>query len=86
MEPLLNGPTSFTDYTGVDMGESKLALPQRITCFREEGRVWFARGWFHTLNYNHEEAVWCFTRCAQIDPHCLMGYWGIGEIYCIVSS
>jgi hypothetical protein len=36
------------------------------------------------LNYNHEEAIACFSKCAEIDPDCAMAWWGIA--YCVSSN
>lgn len=69
--------TARFNYKGVDLGEGGLALPTRITVGTEDSRAWFGRGWFHVLNYNHEEALCCFTHCLQVDPKCLMAHWGI---------
>lgn len=69
------------NYGGVDLGEGSLSLPKRITVGTEEGRAWFARGWFHVLNFNHEEAIACFRRCADVDSICLMANWGTGELH-----
>lgn len=66
-------------YDGIDLQEGTLELPRRITVGNEEGRAWFARGWFHVINYNHEEAISCFARSVQTDDMCLMAYWGTGE-------
>lgn len=75
---LLNQTEATHDYDGIDLGEGRLTLPKHVTATKE-GRPWFARGWFHTLNYNHEESVSCFARCLEVDPDCMMAYWGIGE-------
>lgn len=66
------------EYKAVDLGEDRLTLPKRITA-TEDARLWFARGWFHVMNYNHEEAVACFNRCRDLDAECIMASWGIGE-------
>lgn len=71
--------TSKHNYEGIDLGEGRLELPRRITASSAEGRAWFARGWFHLLNFNHEEAIECFKRCAEVDQRCVMALWGIGE-------
>lgn len=75
----LASTTATCNYDGLDLGEGTLELPTRITVGEEDSRAWFSRGWFHVLNYNHEEAICCFTRCLGTDPKCLMAYWGIGE-------
>jgi tetratricopeptide (TPR) repeat protein len=36
------------------------------------------------LNYNHEQAIACFTKCTELDPNCAMAWWGIA--YCLSSS
>ena len=38
----------------------------------------------HMLNYNHEQAIACFTKCTELDPNCAMAWWGIA--YCLSSS
>ena len=38
---------------------------------------WFDRGLMQAINFNHDEAVLCFTRCAAVDPSCAMAQWGI---------
>ncbi|CAN0067022.1 unnamed protein product, partial [Hapterophycus canaliculatus] len=65
-------------YDGVDIGEGGLGFPKRITA-TEVGRVWFARGWMHACNFNHEEALRCFEACIEADTECAMAHWGIGE-------
>ena len=68
-------------YDGTDMGEGNLGFPKRITSFTsEEGRAWFARGWLHVVNFNHEAAVDCFKGCITVEPEGAMGWWGIGEL------
>ena len=67
------------NYDGIDMGEGRLELPKRVTAASDEGRAWFARGWLHILNYNHEEAIECFKHCICVEDMCIMALWGIGE-------
>ena len=67
------------NYDGIDMGEDRLELPKRVTSASVEGRAWFARGWLHILNYNHEEAIECFKHCICVEDSCIMALWGIGE-------
>lgn len=74
-------PTFKHNYDGIDMGEGRLELPKRITVANQEGRAWFARGWLHLLNFNHEEAMECFKHCIHLDDACVMALWGIGELY-----
>ncbi|CAM9781967.1 unnamed protein product [Ascophyllum nodosum] len=65
------------NYDGIDMGEGRLELPKRVTATSDESRAWFARGWLHILNYNHEEAIECFKQCISVDGTCMMALWGI---------
>ena len=71
-----------TDY---DFGnEENFAFAKTITCGNEEARKMFVRAFGHMLNYNHEEAIACFSKCAELDPNCAMAYWGIA--YCVSSN
>lgn len=72
-------PSDTHNYDGIDIGEGSLGFPKRITASTEEGRAWFARGWMHAANFNHDAAVECYNRCTEVDPNCAMGYWGVGE-------
>ena len=60
------------NYDGIDMGEGRLELPKRVTAASDEGRAWFARGWLHILNYNHEEAIECFKHCICVEDTCII--------------
>lgn len=75
------GSMSKRNYDSIDMGEDRLELPKRITAAAgaPAGRAWFARGWMHLLNFNHEEAIECFKRSIEADKTCIMALWGIGE-------
>ncbi len=42
-----------------------------------EAQLWFDRGLVWSYGFNHEEAVRCFERAAEIDPSCAMAQWGI---------
>jgi tetratricopeptide (TPR) repeat protein len=55
-----------------------------ITCANDDARKMFVRAYGHMLNYNHEEAIACFSKCAEIDPDCAMAWWGIA--YCVSSN
>ncbi|MDC3310578.1 hypothetical protein OAV45_04035 [Candidatus Poseidoniales archaeon] len=55
-----------------------------ITCANEDARKMFVRAYGHMLNYNHEEAIACFSKCAELDPDCAMAWWGIA--YCVSSN
>ncbi len=48
-----------------------------VTTASPEAQVWFDRGLNWTYGFNHEEAVRCFERCAELDPECAMAWWGI---------
>ena len=38
---------------------------------------WFDRGLIWSYSFNHFEAVRCFRRAIEVDPHCAMAHWGI---------
>lgn len=40
-------------------------------------QLWFDRGLIWSYAFNHEEATACFEKAIEIDPVCLMAYWGI---------
>ena len=42
-----------------------------------EAQLWFDRGLVWCYGFNHEEAVRCFGRAAELDPGCAMAHWGI---------
>ncbi len=42
-----------------------------------EAQLWFDRGLNWTYGYNHEEAIVCFERALEHDPHCAMAHWGV---------
>lgn len=48
-----------------------------ITTASPEAQVWFDRGLNWVFGFNHEEAVKCFTKAAELDPKCAMAHWGI---------
>lgn len=50
---------------------------RKISTSRNEAQLWFNRGLMWNYGYNFEEAVTCFQRAVEIDPTCVMGYWGI---------
>tara|TARA_Y100001935_G_scaffold162292_1_gene133445 strand:+ start:203 stop:1957 length:1755 start_codon:yes stop_codon:yes gene_type:complete len=68
-----------------DFGEDKnYSFATRVTCSDHESRKMFALAYGHMLNYNHEEAIACFSKCAEMDPECAMAWWGIA--YCVSSN
>jgi len=71
-----------TDY---DFGApSNYAFAKKITCKSDETRKMFAEAWGHMLNYNHEQAIACFSMCTELEPDCAMAWWGIS--YCVSSN
>ncbi|MEL0213389.1 MAG: hypothetical protein VXA41_03175, partial [Euryarchaeota archaeon] len=71
-----------TDY---DYGiESNYSFAASVTCKDEETQKMFVEGYGHMLNYNHEQAIACFSKCTELDPNCAMAWWGIA--YCVSSN
>lgn len=71
-----------TDY---DFGvPANYAFAEKITCSNDEARRMYVEAFGHMLNYNHEQAIACFTKCTELDPNCAMAWWGIA--YCLSSS
>ena len=71
-----------TDY---DYGDSaNYSFATEVTCSNEETRKMFVEAYGHMLNYNHEQAIACFTACTELDPNCAMAWWGIA--YCVSSN
>lgn len=64
--------------------EENYSFARKVTCASEESRKMFALAYGHMLNYNHEEAIACFSKCAEMDPECAMAWWGIA--YCVSSN
>ena len=60
------------------------AFAENITCSNDEARKMYVEAFGHMLNYNHEQAIACFTKCAELDENCAMAWWGIA--YCLSSS
>ena len=50
---------------------------RKISTTSAEAQIWFDRGLMWTYGYNFEEAVACYEKVIEIDPTCVMGYWGI---------
>ncbi|MEU0503344.1 tetratricopeptide repeat protein [Nocardia sp. NPDC005998] len=48
-----------------------------VTTASAAAQRWFDRGLIWTYAFNHEEAVRCFERAAQLDPGCAMAAWGV---------
>ena len=71
-----------TDY---DYGvPANYTFATEITCANDEARAMFVEGYGHMLNYNHEQAIACFSKVAELDDTCAMAWWGIA--YCVSSN
>ena len=64
--------------------EDNYSFAMTVTCSNDEARKMFVLAHGHMLNYNHEEAIACFTKCVELDPNCAMAWWGIA--YCVSSN
>ena len=52
-----------------DFGEaSNYSFASDITCENDGVRRMFVEAFGHMLNYNHEQAIACFTQCTEMDP------------------
>ena len=70
---------------GYDFGEKEnYSFAMSVTCANEEARKMFVEAFGHMLNYNHEQAIACFSACTEADPNCAMAWWGIS--YCVSSN
>ena len=48
---------------------------ESVRCAEGSGcQAWFDRGLLQAINFNHDEAVWCFERAAAADPECAMAW------------
>ena len=50
---------------------------RQVTTASPAAQEWFDRGLIWTYAYNHEEAIACFERALEADPHCAMAHWGV---------
>jgi len=50
---------------------------RRVSTTSADAQTWFDRGLVWTYGFNHEEAIRCFERAAELDPSCAMAQWGI---------
>ncbi|MFC4671874.1 hypothetical protein ACFO5X_25220 [Seohaeicola nanhaiensis] len=48
-----------------------------ITTASEAAQLWFDRGLNWTYGFNHEEAIACYRRAAELDPQAAMPHWGV---------
>ncbi|MEM7533774.1 MAG: hypothetical protein AAF639_16435 [Chloroflexota bacterium] len=53
------------------------AHTRRITTNSPDAQRWFDQGLNWCYGFNFEEAVHCFEKAADADPHCPMSRWGI---------
>ena len=68
-----------------DFGKSSnYSFATTVTCANEDARKMFVEGFGHMLNFNHEQAIACYMKVAELDPNCAMAYWGIA--YCVSSN
>ncbi len=51
-------------------------IERPVSTASPEAQLWFDRGIALTYGFNHEEAIRCFERAAEADPHCAMAHWG----------
>ena len=60
-----------------DFGKSSnYSFATTVTCANEDARKMFVEGFGHMLNFNHEQAIACYMKVAELDPNCAMAYWG----------
>ncbi|MEM9381924.1 MAG: tetratricopeptide repeat protein [Planctomycetota bacterium] len=63
--------------SGDDLPHFRIGVVQRsITAASPDAQLWFDRGLAQCFGFNHDEAVACFERAAEIDSGCAMAYWG----------
>ncbi len=48
-----------------------------ITTTSPAAQLWFDRGLNWLFGFNHAEAIACFRRALESDPHCAMAHWGV---------
>jgi len=71
-----------TDYDYGDAANYSFAM--EITCANDDARAMFIEAYGHMLNYNHEQAIACFSKVTELDDTCAMAWWGIA--YCVSSN
>ena len=68
-----------------DFGDSSnYSFVENVTCANDDAKKMFIEAFGHMLNYNHEQAIACFTKTTELDPNCAMAWWGIA--YCVSSN
>jgi tetratricopeptide (TPR) repeat protein len=50
---------------------------RKVTTTSADAQRWFDRGLNWCFGYHHEEAVACFEKALEADPHCAMAQWGV---------
>ena len=56
-----------------DFGKaSNYSFAATITCANEDARKMFVEGFGHMLNFNHEQAIACYMKVAELDSNCAM--------------
>ncbi len=50
---------------------------RKVTTASSDAQRWFDRGLNWCFGYHHEEAVACFEKALEADPHCAMAHWGV---------
>lgn len=59
------------DYYDVDV------FGREVSTKSEDAQLWFNRGLTWCFAYFHDEAIACFEKALDADPHCAMAYWGV---------
>ena len=49
----------------------------KISTSSAEAQIWFDRGLIWAYGFHWEEAVVCFKKATEEDPHCAMAWWGV---------
>jgi len=52
------------------------AVGRSVSTANPEAQLWFDRGLALTFGFNHEEALVCYRRAAELDPTLAMAHWG----------
>ncbi|MEM1447572.1 MAG: tetratricopeptide repeat protein [Planctomycetota bacterium] len=67
-----SGPESAAEMPHFRIG----SIHREVTAASSDAQLWFDRGLAQCFGFNHDEAVACFERAAELDPGCAMAYWG----------
>lgn len=52
------------------------AVTRPVSTTNAEAQLWFDRGLALTFGFNHEEALVCYARAAELDPTLALAHWG----------